>query len=186
MEDRGEMMETDDWKHPGRRGLFMVTEEEKNQPDTKETTGDYSEIVAKLLTYTNGEFPKVPDAFVPILNRLKQDADTLFETEQNLVKISKELEKLKEEQDSIKRKHESYLSDLISAHTEFADLWKFFSIIQFPWSFWDLKSRYWMQMISFVQFFQWNAVKLPDSSLQYQNMSRMNAHLPHQTEIYIQ
>jgi len=119
MEDRGEMMETDDWKHPGRRGLFMVTEEEKNQPDTKETTGDYSEIVAKLLTYTNGEFPKVPDAFVPILNRLKQDADTLFETEQNLVKISKELEKLKEEQDSIKREHESYLSDLISAHTEF-------------------------------------------------------------------
>jgi len=112
-------METDDWKHSGRRGLFMVTEEEKNQADTKETSADYSDIITKLLTYTNGEFPDVPDAFVPILNRLKQDADNLLQAKQNLVNISKELAELKEEQESIKREHESYLSDLISAHTEF-------------------------------------------------------------------
>ncbi len=119
MEDRGEIMETGENKHSGRRGLFMVTEEEKREPVREELLPDYSEIITRILSYEQGEFPAVPDEFVPILTRLQEDSDTLQSEKQSLLDLTRELDALKEEQVTIKKEHESYLSDLISAHTEF-------------------------------------------------------------------
>ena len=112
-------METGENKHSGRRGLFMVTEEEKREPVREELLPDYSEIITRILSYEQGEFPAVPDEFVPILTRLQEDSDTLQSEKQSLLDLTRELDALKEEQVTIKKEHESYLSDLISAHTEF-------------------------------------------------------------------
>ncbi len=112
-------METDEGKHSGRRGLFMVTEEEKRESVTEEILPDYSEIITRILTYEQGEFPEVPADFVPILNRLQKDTEILQNEKQSLLELTRELDVLKEEQVTIKKEHESYLSDLISAHTEF-------------------------------------------------------------------
>ncbi|MCA1917238.1 chemotaxis protein CheW [Methanospirillum hungatei] len=112
-------MDTDENKPAGRRGLFMVTEDDKKQPEKDLVVSDYTEIINRILNYKQGEFPEVPEEFVPILNRLQQDTEILQNEKQAIQELSRELDQLKEEQVTIKKEHESYLSDLISAHTEF-------------------------------------------------------------------
>ncbi len=113
------MMDTGENNHSGRRGLFMVTEDDKKQPEKEMVVPDYTEIINRILNFKQGEIPEVPEEFVPLLNRLQQDTEILQNEKQAILELTRELDLLKEEQDVIKKEHESYLSDLISAHTEF-------------------------------------------------------------------
>lgn len=112
-------MGTDENQHSGRRGLFIVTEEEKGQQNNDKGSLENSEIIKTILAYEQGELPQVPEEFTPFLLRMKQDAEDLLNEKEKNVLISKELDALKKEQVTIKKEHESYLNDLISAHTEF-------------------------------------------------------------------
>ena len=112
-------MGTDEIQHSGRRGLFIVTDEEKSQQTNNKESPDNSEIIKTILSYEQGDLPQVPEEFTPVLLRMKQDAEELLNEKEKNVLLSKELDALKEEQVTIKKEHESYLSDLISAHTEF-------------------------------------------------------------------
>ncbi|OQA54807.1 MAG: purine-binding chemotaxis protein [Euryarchaeota archaeon ADurb.Bin294] len=112
-------MGTDEIQHSGRRGLFIVTDEEKSQQTNNKESPDNSEIIKTILSYEQGDLPQVPEEFTPVLLRMKQDAEELLNEKEKNVLLSKELDALKEEQVTIKKEHESYLNDLISAHTEF-------------------------------------------------------------------
>lgn len=113
------MMVQDTEEHTGRRGLFTVTGEEKSQSGPEKNNQEFEEILAAITAYKTGDFPSVPDTFTPLLKRLKRDAETLLANQQEKEDIFKNLESLKEEQTALKKEHETFLSDLISAHTEF-------------------------------------------------------------------
>jgi len=95
-------MDTGENKHSGRRGLFMVTENDKKQPEKEMVVPDYTEIINRILNFKQGEIPEVPEEFVPILNRLQQDTEILQNEKQAILELTRELDLLKEEQDNKK------------------------------------------------------------------------------------
>lgn len=106
------MMRTDNNQLSGRRGLFIVTDDEKKPSGNENNKPDNAEIIATILSYEQGDIPPVPEEFIPVFLRLKQDAQALQIEKQTRDDTLKEL-------DVLKKEHESHLSDLISAHTEF-------------------------------------------------------------------
>ena len=120
------MMETEQNSLNGRRGLFMVTRDEETVETHTEDTqnsdsnqADIADIISMILSYEDGQFPPIPDEYIPILKRLRESAQAIQQEREKYLEITKELDDLKEEQTRVKREHESYLADLISAHTEF-------------------------------------------------------------------
>jgi len=119
-------METEQNSLNGRRGLFMVTRDEETVETHTEDTqnsdsnqADIADIISMILSYEDGQFPPIPDEYIPILKRLRESAQAIQQEREKYLEITKELDDLKEEQTRVKREHESYLADLISAHTEF-------------------------------------------------------------------
>jgi len=112
------MMNNEQDNQIGRRGLFAVNPKDtlvKSEFSQKELES----FVSTIVNYSNGDYPPVPEIFIPVLNRLKDDAELIGEKTNECKKILQEIQSIQEEHASIKKEHETYLSDLISAHTEF-------------------------------------------------------------------
>ncbi|NLG02349.1 MAG: hypothetical protein GX567_00715, partial [Clostridia bacterium] len=119
-------------EYTGRKGLFTINSEEAKQKEIITHDENLEEIIAKISSYKDGDFPTVPEKFIALLERIQKDAESITNANQEIHSIQGELQKLTEEQASLKKEHESYLSDLISAHTEFDRSLEIFQYHEIP------------------------------------------------------
>lgn len=119
-------------EYTGRKGLFTITSEEAKQKGIITHDENLEEIIAKISSYKDGDFPTVPEKFIALLERIQKDAESITNANQEIHSIQGELQKLTEEHASLKKEHESYLSDLISAHTEFDRSLEIFQYHEIP------------------------------------------------------
>lgn len=112
-------MQSNQEEQTGRRGLFSINPKEPKPIQSEYQKNELQSILSTILSYENGDFPPLPELFHPILERLKHDTLLLQEKTRENDELSSEFNKILEEQSTIKKEHETYLSDLISAHTEF-------------------------------------------------------------------
>lgn len=121
----------------GRRGLFTVNQVEKTETPVSYTQEDLARIVSLISVQDQGSVFDIPEVFTPILQMFQDNreelrskdaelqeitrelSEKLIDKDTMLQELNRELELIKTEQNEIKVQHESYLADLISAHTEF-------------------------------------------------------------------
>ncbi len=111
------MFEGDEMEGSGRKGLFAVT---GKKPEKKGIIPeDVLEQSVSVLATLEEEEPDLPSIFEPVVFRLKRLLGTIKDQNEEILRLNELYTTLETDLNTLRSTHDSYLNDLITAHTEF-------------------------------------------------------------------